>query len=157
MICGKYSSNSQPIKFQYTLDPLAFKKQAKFFYYDDIVINGETISTKIEDTSMTFEFNMLDTTGGHSFLDYIATKDKLELTKNKEAFGYEVKLDKKIYTDNNDSSSLTKSIIAGDVILYKGNTLIFVYKTTTTVYNYTKIGRFLFTNSQHDKIEIELI
>lgn len=157
MVCGKYSSNSKPIKFQYTLDPLAFKKQAKFFYYDDIVINGETISTKIEDTSMTFEFNMLDTTGGHSFLDYIATKDKLELTKNKEAFGYEIKLDKKIYTDNNDSSSLTKSITAGDVILYKGNTLIFVYKTTTTVYNYTKIGRFLFTNSQHNKIEIEFI
>ena len=143
-----------PILFTYTLDPNAFKQAVRFFYYDDIVINGETISTRIEDTTMDYEFNMLDTTGGHSFLDYIEKTESIELTKNKENFGYEVTLTKKIYTDNNDKSSLTKNLIAGDVVLYKGNKLILVYKTTTTVYNYTKIGRFLFTNTQSNKIEI---
>ena len=77
-----------------------------------------------------------------------------KLPKNQENFGYEVTLTKKIYTDNNDKSSLTKNLVAGDVVLYKGNKLILVYKTTTTVYNYTKIGRFLFTNTQSNKIEI---
>ena len=143
-----------PILFTYTLDPNAFKQAIRFFYYDDIVINGETISTRIEDTTMDYEFNMLDTTGGHSFLDYIEKTESIELTKNKENFGYEVTLTKKIYTDNNDKSSLTKNLVAGDVVLYKGNKLILVYKTTTTVYNYTKIGRFLFTNTQSNKIEI---
>ena len=143
-----------PILFTYILDPNAFKQIVRFFYYDDIVVNGETISTRIEDTTMDYEFNMFDTTGGHSFLDYIEKTESIELTKNKENFGYEAILTKKIYTDNNDKSSLTKNLTAGDIVLYKGNKLILVYKTTTTVYNYTKIGRFLFTNTQSNKIEI---
>lgn len=149
--------NNKPIKFNYTLDPLAFKKSVKFFYYQTFLVNGENISTRIEDTSMNYEFDISDTTGGHSFLDYIEDINKLELTKNKENFGYSIKLNKKIFTDNNDKTSLIKNLSAGDIILYKGDTLIFVYKTTTTVYNYTKIGRFLFNNISSDNIDIQFI
>ena len=146
--------NSEPIKFNYTLDPNAFIRTMYFYYYENFVVDGNTISTRIQDTSMDYKLEMLDKSGGHSFLDYIETHSQLTLNRNKEAFGYEVELDEKIYTDNNDSSSLTKNLTSGDIVLYKGNILILVYKTTTTRYNYTKIGRFLFNNTRSDKIVI---
>lgn len=154
MECGKYTTNSKPIKFNYNLDPNAYRKDAFFYYFDDILINGEVISTRIKNTDRDYEFNILDTIGGASLLDYFDTHDSIEFTKNKEGFGFESTLEKSIYTDNNERSSQTKNLSAGDVVLYKGNKLILVFRNISTVYNYNKVGTFLFTVTNSNRIII---
>ena len=154
MVAGKYTSNSKPIKFSYKLDPNAYIKKAFFYYYDDIIINGEIISTRIKDTTLDYKFNILDTSGGASLLNYFDMTESIEFNKNKEGFGYEATLNENIYTDNNEKSSQTKNLVAGDVVIYKGNKLILVFRNQTTVYSYTKVGTFMFTQSNANKILI---
>ena len=151
MECGKYTTNSQPIKFEYTLDPNAYKKNMYLYYYvenygwQQELINDEPIH--IADVE--------DNTGGNSLLDYFESIDKLELTLNKEKFGYEIDLDnKKIYTDNNDKSSLIKQLSPGDIVLYKGNKLIFVTTPKRSVYNYVKLGTVTFNQRLANNIII---
>ena len=137
MVTGKYSSNSKPIKFEYTLDPNAYKKSL-YFYYEDT-------GNWWEEDEMDNLLNIMDNTGGNSFLDYFEDIDRLDLSMNQEGFGYEVQLPRKIYTDNNDKTSLTKHINAGDIVLYKGNKLILVTKSKDSVYNYVKLGTLSFS------------
>ena len=73
---------------------------------------------------------------------------------NKEGFGYEVQLSQKIYTDNNDKSSLTKHLNVGDIFLYKGNKLILVTKAKDSVYNYVKLGTLTFYERLAENIVI---
>ena len=150
MECGKYTSNSKPIKFEYTLDPNAYKKSL-YFYYEDASygwtqedVNDSPIHTA----------NIIDNTGGNSLLDYFETIDRLDLSMNKEGFGYEVQLSQKIYTDNNDKSSLTKQLNVGDIVLYKGNKLILVTKAKQSVYNYVKLGTLTFYERLAENIVI---
>ena len=152
MECGKYNSNSKPIKFEYTLDPNAYKKNL-YLYYEDR-IDGWLEET-INDSPIHIA-NIIDNTGGNSLLDYLENIDTLLLAKNKENFGYEITLENNIYIDNNDKSTLTKSLNYGDIVLYKKNKLIFVYKSTTTIYNYTKLGTFKFTENNANQIKITL-
>ena len=140
MECGKYSSNSKPIKFEYTLDPNAYKKSL-YFYYEDS--RDGWMQEDVNDSPI-HTANIIDNTGGNSLLDYFETIDRLDLSMNKEGFGYEVQLSQKIYTDNNDKSSLTKHLNVGDIVLYKGNKLILVTKTKDSVYNYVKLGTLTF-------------
>lgn len=160
METGKYTSNSQPIKFEYTLDPDAFNKKAYFYYKTQIDVNGEMINYIMpeyddEGHDKEFTFIMQDNIGGQSLLDYFDTVDMITFTKNKGKFGYEVELPNKIFTDNDDKSSLTKTPIAGDVLIYKGNKLILVINTPqNNVYNYVKVGRFIFSHNTSDEIII---
>ena len=160
MECGKFTSNSKPIKFQYTLDPNAMKKKAYFYYHDTIKINDEDIDYVLpinDDNGQIQEHNfiMIDNKGGHSLLDYFDTITRLNFKKNKEKFGYEVDLPSKIFTDNDETTSLTKNLLPGDVLLYKGTKLILVINTPqNNVYNYVKVGRFQFSHNSSDNIII---
>ncbi len=141
METGKYTSNSKPIKFEYSLDPNAYKKQLYLYYEDNI--NGWI--EDIFNESPIHIANIIDNVGGNSLLDYFENINQLDLTINKEGFGYEVELNQKIYTDNNDKSSLTKQLNIGDIVLYKGNKIILVTKNITSVYNYVKLGTLSFS------------
>lgn len=160
MECGKYITNTKPIKFMYTLDPKAFSKPAYFYYKDKININGELIDyvMPINDdfgNLAELEFNMADNIGGQSLLDLFDSIDMLTFRKNKDKFAYEVDLPNKIFTDNDDTTSLTKNLLPGDVLLYKGNKLLLVINTpANNVYNYVKIGRFVFSHNISDEIYI---
>ena len=150
MECGKYTSNSQPIKFEYTLDPNAYKKDMYFYYY---VENIGWQRESINDNPIHIA-SIEDNKGGNSLLDYFETIDKLELTLNNEKFGYEIELPKKIYTDNNNKNSLTKQLEQGDIVLYKGNKLIFVTTHKTSPYNYVRLGHVNFNQSIPNNIII---
>ena len=150
MECGKYDSNSKPIKFEYTLDPNAYKKSL-YFYYEDASYGW--MQEDINDSPI-HTANIIDNTGGNSLLDYFETIDRLDLSMNKEGFGYEVQLSQKIYTDNNDKSSLTKHLNVGDIVLYKGNKLILVTKAKDSVYNYVKLGTLTFYERLAENIVI---
>lgn len=160
MECGKYTSNSKPIKFQYTLNPDAFKKKAYFYYEETIDINGELVKYIMplnDDNGQLAElqFIMNDNIGGHSLLDFFDSKEKLNFKKNKEKFGYEIDLPSKIFTDNDETTSLSKNLLPGDVLLYKGNKLILVINTPqNNVYNYVKVGRFQFSHNSSENIII---
>ena len=132
--------NKNIIQFEYTLDPNAYKKNMYFYYYvENIGWQQELINDNPIHIS-TIE----DNTGGNSLLDYFETIDKLELILNSEKFGYEIDLPTKIYTDNNDKSSLTKQLNPGDIVLYKGNKLMFITTPKRSVYNYVKLGTVTF-------------
>lgn len=132
--------NKNTIQFEYTLDPNAYKKDMYFYYYvENIGWQQELINDNPIHIS-TIE----DNTGGNSLLDYFETIDRLELTLNSEKFGYEIDLPTKIYTDNNDKSSLTKQLNPGDIVLYKGNKLMFITTPKRSVYNYVKLGTVTF-------------
>ena len=160
METGEYTENTQPIKFQYTLDPQAFYKKAYFYYKTKINANGELIDyilPEFDDLGEIKEFNFImnDNIGGQSLLDYFDSVDMIQFTKNKGKFGYEVELPNKIFTDNDNANSLTKTIVAGDVVIYKGNKLILVINTPqNNVYNYVKVGRFIFSHNASDEITI---
>ena len=150
METGKYTSNSKPIKFEYILDPNAYKKQL-YLYYEDPNFGW------IEETyggSNKLIANIIDNTGGNSLLDYFETIDRLDFTLNDGGFGYEVQLPRKIYTDNNDKSSLTKNLNAGDIVLYKSNKLILVTQNKNSVYNYVKLGTLTFPKRNAENIII---
>jgi len=156
---------STPMQLDYTIDEMAFKKKVNFFSIEEDTFEGVTTESLIPDLSKEFYFEINDQTGGHSLLDYFDGVDRIELVRNKENFGYEVTLPTKIYTDNNDSSSLTKRIESGDVLLYKGAKLILVSNRpqnlpnsqNNVVYNYVKVGRFLFSQQNAKKILIEIV
>ena len=132
--------NKNTIQFEYTLDPNAYKKDMYFYYYvENIGWQQELINDNPIHIS-TIE----DNTGGNSLLDYFETIDRLELTLNSEKFGYEIDLPTKIYTDNNDKSSLIKQLNPGDIVLYKGNKLMFITTPKRSVYNYVKLGTVTF-------------
>lgn len=150
METGKYTSNSKPIKFEYILDPNAYKKKL-YLYYED---NNYGWFEEIFNESPIHTANIIDNTGGNSLLDYFETIDRLDLTMNDGGFGYEVQLSRKIYTDNNDKSSLTKKLNVGDIVLYKGNKLIFVTKQKDSVYNYIKLGTLSFSQRAAENIII---
>jgi len=161
MECGNYTFNSKPIKFQYTLDPNALKQKAYFYYYTTIEVDNQEIKYLLpitndnDDEPKEHTFEIFDNKGGHSLLDYFETIDRMTLKMNKEKFGYEITLPKKIFTDNDDASSLTKNLLAGDVLLYKGDRLILVFSTPrNNVYNYVKVGRFNFSESNSNEIVI---
>lgn len=145
----------------YNLDPMAFKKTAYFYSIDTETFEGITTEIMIPEQG-DFTFNINDNDGGYSLLDYFDSIERIELTKNKDKFGYEVDLPVNIYTNNKDKQSLTRNIAAGDVLLYKGNRLILVYRTPVNitgtnynvVYNYVKLGKFVITNQSYDKIVI---
>ena len=160
MEAGKYTSNSKPIKFEYTLDPKAFSKKAYFYYKDRLNVNGEIIDYVMpvndeEGRLLELEFNMNDNIGGQSLLDLFDNTNLLRFTKNKEKFAYEINLPSKIFTDNDETTSLTKNLLPGDVLLYKGNKLLLVINTPqNNVYNYVKIGRFVFSHNSSNEIYI---
>ena len=150
MECGDYVTNSKPIKFEYTLDPNAYKKDMYLYYevpnygWNVEEINGSQIH----------KMNIIDNIGGNSLLDYFETIDRLDLTLNDDKFGYEIQLPTKIYTDSNDKSSLTKQLNVGDIVLYKGNKLIFVTQNKRSVYNYVKLGNVTFNQRLAQNIVI---
>ena len=73
---------------------------------------------------------------------------------NNEKFGYEVELPRKIYTDNNNKSSMTKQLNPGDIVLYKGNKLIFVTTSKISPYNYVRLGHVSFNQRLANNIII---
>jgi len=150
MECGKYTTNSQPIKFEYTLDPNAYKKDMYFYYY---IKNIGWQQEMINDNPLHIA-SIEDNKGGNSLLDYFETINRLELTLNNEKFGYEIELPRKIYTDNNNKNSLTKQLERGDIVLYKGNKLIFVTTHKTSPYNYVRLGHVNFNQSIPNNIII---
>ena len=160
MKAGKYTTNSQPINFEYTLDPNAFSKKAYFYYKDKLNINGEIIDyvMPVNDDQgrlQELEFNMYDNIGGQSLLDYFESVEMMTLTKNKEKFAYTIDLPSKIFTDNDETTSLTKNLLPGDVLLYKGNKLLLVINTPqNNVYNFVKVGRFVFSHNSADEVYI---
>ena len=160
MVTGEYTENTKPIKFNYTLDPEAFNKKAYFYYYDKINIDGELVEyvMPINDDNgeiLELKFIMNDNIGGQSLLDYFDSIQKMDLYKNKEKFGYEIDLPSKIFTDNDKTTSLTKDLLPGDVLLYKGTKLILVINTPqNNIYNYVKVGRFQFSHNSSDHIVI---
>ena len=150
METGKYTSNSKPIKFEYTLDPYAYKKDMYLYYY---VENYGWQEEMINDNPLHIA-SIEDNKGGNSLLDYFENINRLELTLNNEKFGYEVELLGKIYTDNNNKSSLTKQLNPGDIVLYKGNKLIFVTSSKNSPYNYIKLGHVSFNQRLANNIII---
>ena len=138
--------NSKPIKFEYTLDSNMFKKNIYLYYYN----NQDEIWTQdvygVND-DLIHKITVNDSIGGHALLDIF---DQLEISKgmiqfklNKEGFGYEYTLNKKISLNNNN---LTKNLTNGDIVLYKGNKLILIRQNITTPYNYIKLGKIEMQN-----------
>ena len=104
------------------------------------------------------EFNMYDNIGGQSLLDYFDSIDMMTLTKNKEKFAYTIDLPSKIFTDNDETTSLTKNLLPGDVLLYKGNKLLLVINTPqNNVYNFVKVGRFVFSHNSADEVYVSFV
>jgi len=151
------NNNNQDIEFEYTIENYnpntnEFTKNvyvkwhgnnsSEWIYADDV--NGNII----------LKMNVINNVGGNSLLDYFETINSLELTRNKGNFGYEINLSNPIYTDNNEKSSLTKQLLVGDIVLYKGKKLIFVTQNHTSVYNYIKLGKLNFTTNA-DEIVID--
>ena len=138
--------NSKPIKFEYTLDSNMFKKNIYLYYYN----NQDEIWTQDVygvNEDLIHKITVNDSIGGHALLDIF---DQLEISKgmiqfklNKESFGYEYTLNKKISLNNNN---LTKNLTNGDIVLYKGNKLILIRQNITTPYNYIKLGKIEMQN-----------
>jgi len=160
METGKYTSNSKPIKFQYTLDPLAFIKKYYMYYKEKLNVDGTSIEyvMPVNDNQgdlAEFEFNINDNIGGQYLLDYFESVDRITLTKNKEKFAYEINLPSKIFTDNDETTSLTKNLLPGDILLYKGTKLLLVINTPqNNIYNYVKVGRYNVAHTSSDEIYV---
>ena len=98
------------------------------------VLNTDTMKLKITIGTNTFTVALYNNTTAAAF------KEKLPLTINmSELNGNEKYFDLPNSLPSNASNPGT--IQAGDVMLYGSNTLVLFYKTFSTPYNYSRIGR----------------
>jgi hypothetical protein len=98
------------------------------------VLNTDSMKLKITIGTNTFTAALYNNTTAAAF------KEKLPLTINmSELNGNEKYFDLPNNLPSNASNPGT--IQAGDVMLYGSNTLVFFYKTFSTSYNYSRIGR----------------
>ena len=159
--------NTSNLNLEYVFDISSLNKITKYYFYISQTYNGITTENKyqyIDNGKSEFNMNILDSNGGHSFLDYIDKlisngASSLIFTKRTDNIGYELDLPEDVYinTNNSDSNSLTKTVSPGDILVYKRKKIIIATVQRTTIYNYTKIGTYEVRSNQGDKIEIEFI
>ena len=164
MHVGKTNDEIQndKFKFLYNINESIFKKGYSISIKDNN--NEEYIGTEaghlnILPSSDIKIYNKQDNKiieyySGHSLFDYIENGHKtLEFTeKDIEKIGLQLKLeDTNIIPDLSKEKLINKSsgseIHAGDILLYKGNTIILVLIEKSTIYNYIKLGQFSFINT----------
>ena len=145
-----WGSLQTPMNFEYSFLESIFNKYIAIDYNhgSNSSYQGRDEHGVIDNTR---SITIFDTEGGHSLFDYIENGHNIleSTTKNVENFGFEFTLSDKIFTDINNSEQ-TKSVKAGDILLYKGNKLIFVLmepaqkpnSSNNTIYNYIKLGEF---------------
>ena len=137
-----YTTNTKNIKFNYSLDNSIFKKNIYIYYYDNI--NERWDIVKSDNNIYNQYINIFDNFGGNKLLDLLdiweENKAKIPFKLNDEEFGYEYKLTKKISINN--KNALTSDLIAGDIVLYKGDKIIFVKQNITSKFKYIKLGTF---------------
>ena len=137
-----YTTNTKDIKFNYSLDNSIFRKNIYIYYFDNINNRWDIIRS---DNNIYIQYiNIFDNFGGNKLLDlldqYEENKAKIPFKLNSEKFGYEYKLSKKISI--NDKNALTSELLAGDIVLYQGDKIIFVKQNINTRFKYIKLGTF---------------
>lgn len=155
--------NNNQFKLLYNIDESIFEKRYSISIKNNN--NEEYIGTEAGYLNIPTESNINISTkqnnkiieyySGHSLFDYIENgHNTLEFTeKDIEKIGLQLTLeDTNIIPDLNKEKLIDNSshsdINPGDILLYKGNTIILVLiKNKPTIYNYIKLGRFSFLNN----------
>jgi len=144
-------SETNEMKFEYNLSEDAYNKKVKL-YGGTVSRTGEVKWGEMSNELIDIEF--YDNIGGNNLIEYLLRNgSELEAIKNDSNFGYETELNELIYTDSSDDTS--KNLNMGDIVIYKGNKLIFVYQQLRSVHNYIKVGKFILPNTIYNNIRIE--
>lgn len=94
--------------------------------------NGNKVRVKIG--AKTFTATLLENTTANAFKSLLPlTINMVELNNNEKYFNLAKNLPK--------NSSVPPTIQSGDLMLYGSSTLVLFYKSFSTAYSYTKIGR----------------
>lgn len=159
--------NISNLNLEYEFDRSTLSLLTNYYFYISSTYNNVVTENKyqfVDNGKSDFKLDILDSNGGHSFLDYIdelkaANKAKLILTKRSDNIGYELDLPEGVYinTNNDNSETLTKTVSPGDILVYKRSKIILATVQRTTIYNYTKIGSYEVRSNQGDKVEIDIL
>ena len=104
-------------------------------YFSNIIVSQDKYFIRINnDTSKEYEFELKDTSASEQLKKKLPFTIKMINLNNNEVY----------YKFDNDFSKNEKSIGTinlGDIYLYKSDTLVLFYKTFSTTYKYTEIGK----------------
>ena len=131
---------SNQISFTYILDPNAYKKEVEIYIPRK---NNETNEVEYvrytTDTLQTLQCTINDTLTGNSFLDFIEENDTIEVNLNSDNTAFEIELNQRL---NTESTSNYKNPRQYDIVIYKGNKLMFITRTLTNneISNFIKVG-----------------
>ncbi len=146
-----WGDQNTPMNFTYHYYESIFNKYIAIDYNYGSNSSYQGKDTQDGPINNTKSITIENTDGGHSLFDYIENGHNVleSTTKNIENFGFEFELQQKISTDISNSQQ-TKQANAGEILLYKGNKLIFVLiSKTNTIYNYIKLGTFTNINNMN--------
>lgn len=140
----------------YNIKDDIFIKKCNIEYVYTLIRNGVVIDTKTftlpqnyqnQNISNYTDYNIiaLNNVGGNSLLDFIENlnNNELEISYDDTNKWYYVDLNTKIYTDSTIMSNDTNyTYNKGDILLYKGSTLIFANHNIQTTKKFVKLGTF---------------